>query len=616
MNDIQQQTVIKMPVQGPVFEKRQQRDTVLNVNLFGVDGRVLSKYLNDQIKSSDRRDKESKIILTSLNRILMSSSQEKNIDSFKQDKVLGNIEQSLRRQESTQKNQIGQERNRQTFREDPRSDIKYKEQITTNNLLSQILATDEKISKKRFGGEGGEGGLNLKMLGMVGLGIAALLSYLKGLGNNHDNPAAEAAKNATKKFMEQPGAARSLEIGGLKAAGLVFKNLGTSIIRKAGNAFGHSGVAKIIKSIANEVGGDAATELTKLVAGKTGPEALKIAEEYASQLGAKVPGLAEKLLGKAGIKAGIKIGGGFALKTLGKATPILGSVLSGISAYQDFREGDWTGVGLNMASGAASLVPLYGTAASIGIDVANAVREAKIASDKDTHGDKFREKVEKEEKTRMRRGASQSRTGSRPFKFENLIAQESAGNPKAVSSAGAIGLAQVMPGTGREMADLLGEKYDPTDSKQNVRLGQRYYDNQLEEFHDPRLALLAYNAGPGNVRAAIKRGIDPMVASKGWFNEYKHDENGQDIPGTGTGSTYDYVNRIAGWGGASSQNGDQDAIKNMSNVINTPNPKNDVWGKAIWEATNKVTEALGIQTTAITNLKSDVKPIITTNHGK
>lgn len=72
------------------------------------------------------------------------------------------------------------------------------------------------------------------------------------------------------------------------------------------------------------------------------------------------------------------------------------------------------------------------------------------------------------------------------------------------SSAGAQGVMQLMPETGAELAAAAGEKYDPNNAEQNKRLGSAYLKQQVEKYGDVRLALAAYNAGPGRVDAAIK----------------------------------------------------------------------------------------------------------------
>jgi soluble lytic murein transglycosylase-like protein len=77
--------------------------------------------------------------------------------------------------------------------------------------------------------------------------------------------------------------------------------------------------------------------------------------------------------------------------------------------------------------------------------------------------------------------------------FLRLIQQESGWNPGAVSPKGATGLAQLMPGT----AQMLG--VDINDPEENLNGGARYLRRMYDKFGTWKLALAAYNAGPGAV---------------------------------------------------------------------------------------------------------------------
>ena len=97
-----------------------------------------------------------------------------------------------------------------------------------------------------------------------------------------------------------------------------------------------------------------------------------------------------------------------------------------------------------------------------------------------------------------------------------VVRQESMFQIDAVSSAGARGLMQLMPGTAQEVAREVGLEYSPgrlvSDPQYNALLGSTYLQAQLDRYDGSLvLAAAAYNAGPGNADKWIRAYGDPRA---------------------------------------------------------------------------------------------------------
>lgn len=96
-----------------------------------------------------------------------------------------------------------------------------------------------------------------------------------------------------------------------------------------------------------------------------------------------------------------------------------------------------------------------------------------------------------------------------PRLVEAVAWRESRFRAGALSTKGAIGVMQLMPGTARDLG------VDPHDPVQNIRGGTLYLRRMLSEFGgDVRLALAAYNAGPGAVRK--HGGVPPYAETQAY----------------------------------------------------------------------------------------------------
>jgi soluble lytic murein transglycosylase-like protein len=120
-----------------------------------------------------------------------------------------------------------------------------------------------------------------------------------------------------------------------------------------------------------------------------------------------------------------------------------------------------------------------------------------------------------------------------------LVRQESRFDPRAVSRSNALGLAQLLPGTARDVARALHESFTADtllfQPDRALRYGAFYLHQLMERFENVTpVALTAYNAGPGKVRADWRL----LIERGGWALYCEMAANAD---------TQDYVRRILGY---------------------------------------------------------------------
>lgn len=124
------------------------------------------------------------------------------------------------------------------------------------------------------------------------------------------------------------------------------------------------------------------------------------------------------------------------------------------------------------------------------------------------------------------------RFGIEPSLLWAVMMQESAFDPGVVSSAGAVGLMQLMPATARDEAARLGlGTADSWEPSTNILLGAAHLSRHFKEFGSPEKALAAYNAGGGSVRRWAQ---EPGESLEEWVEGISYPE------------TNEYVRKVMG----------------------------------------------------------------------
>lgn len=183
--------------------------------------------------------------------------------------------------------------------------------------------------------------------------------------------------------------------------------------------------------------------------------------------------------------------------------------------------------------------------------------------------------------------------GIDPNIMKGLIQQESNWNPNAVSSAGAIGLTQMLPTT---VGDVGGHPEELFDPYKNIQYGARYLKTLLNRYNgDYNKALTAYHSGMGNVDKGNIGPIGQVYASQvqekaGAFRELGPVGTGEpykfapDVPlGQAMGDAAKVVIKVGGKGIGNMIN--PEAVKNASQIpIDT---RLDVLRQSLYDMRNK-----------------------------
>ena len=247
----------------------------------------------------------------------------------------------------------------------------------TNLGVERDIGGDDMFVKRMepVGGDSGEVVQAIDRLTMVTMGLVAVTKQQTQVQQQIAQTQQQEAEKLGRKSLAA-SEEFALEQGGDFSSNAAYMGLGANGMALMGAGGG-----------SRRGGGPGMGFAGKAMAARLGRQVMRRGSARAgTRLGAALGG---KMLGGLGKKAGAKIGGkaigklagGALAKSLGKKIPLVGLGLGAVFAAQRAMQGDFLGAGLELASGAASTVPGFGTAGSIGIDAALAARDMTAMAD-------------------------------------------------------------------------------------------------------------------------------------------------------------------------------------------------------------------------------------------
>ncbi len=142
-------------------------------------------------------------------------------------------------------------------------------------------------------------------------------------------------------------------------------------------------------------------------------------------------------------------------------------------------------------------------------DLVGRIAESRASSDRSSHIQSAVAEFKIEEGLAADIYDIAKQEGVEPKVAYGLVRTESTFDDKAVSHVGARGLTQVMPRTAKWLVPGTTAQ-DLFDRKTNLKLGFRYLNQLTDKYRgNMKLALLAYNRGPGTVDKVLKKGGNP-----------------------------------------------------------------------------------------------------------